>query len=44
MFIAQQYNFQWNNAYFDAFMSLDAPRGIEGCRAEVSFAHVWDSL
>ncbi|HRQ47931.1 MAG TPA: hypothetical protein PK725_13345 [Rhodocyclaceae bacterium] len=44
MFIAQQYNFQWNDAYFDAFMSHDAPVGIEGCRADVGFAHVWDNL
>ncbi len=44
MFIAQQYNFQWNDAYFEAFMSHSAPRGVEGCRTEVDFARAWDNL
>ncbi|GIL13729.1 MAG: hypothetical protein BroJett038_24490 [Chloroflexota bacterium] len=44
MFIGQQYNFEWSDAYADAFMRYDAPQGIEGRRAEVCFAHVWDAL
>lgn len=44
MFIAQQHGFDWNDAYADAFFNYDAPHGIEGHRADVGFAHVWDAL
>ena len=44
MFIAQQYNFGWNETYLDAFLDYEAPRGIEGHRVEVDFARVWDAL
>ncbi|GGC25427.1 hypothetical protein [Pseudoduganella buxea] len=44
MFIAQQYKFEWGDAYMDAFLNYEAPSGIEGHRVEVDFARVWDAL
>lgn len=44
MFIKQQYNFDWNPAYFDAYLAHEAPQGIQGDRATFSYAFVWDNL
>lgn len=44
MFIAQQYDFDWNEEYAEAFLTYVPPPGIFGEYLEVNFASAWDAL
>lgn len=44
MFIIDQYSFPWHDAYMDAFLAYEAPKGIIGNYCECNFAAVWDML